>query len=591
MYAFIHCHKSLTNMTYLKLNCASKFILIILLILLFSHSAHAWWNEDWDYRKKLVLDTTTNGVSIDSPLLNPKVLVRLHLGNFVYFTDINAQGSDLRFVHSDDVTPLNYVIESIDTVAGIANIWVELPDLKQDQETTIYMYYGNANARSGENADKFWESDDVAIYQFNERSGAPKDTTAFGHHAISAEVTLGVPGMIGAGIGLANTDNLLTGISEAMQFSSGFTLSTWLKASEKSTNSQMINMGELQVSIDNNFINILYGEVKLRSLYPINVGQWHHLSIGHDTNKLYLFIDGNLNGEIATDIKPSQQGIQIGATEGDNGFVGALDDFRVSTSFKGFDLIKFNALANREDTKLVSYLEDESKTSSGNNFGLIWTMLDTVRIEGWVIICLLGVLGFLSFDILVAKAFHLNRAEHSDAKILEIIQQDESLFASDELLDQKNAHSPLSSILSTYNSEIQLLRTNINSSESSSAAIEVLRSSLDATLVNVSDELNKKIVFVTMAITGGPFLGLLGTVMGVMITFATISAAGDVNVRTIAPGVAAALTTTVLGLAIAIPSLFGYNYIAGRISKRVTAMEVLSDKLLAKAAILFSKSN
>ena len=49
------------------------------------------------------------------------------------------------------------------------------------------------------------------------------------------------------------------------------------------------------------------------------------------------------------------------------------------------------------------------------------------------------------------------------------------------------------------------------------------------------------IVFLTLSIAGGPFLGLLGTVVGVMITFAAIAAAGDVNVNAIAPGIAAAL--------------------------------------------------
>jgi biopolymer transport protein ExbB len=72
-------------------------------------------------------------------------------------------------------------------------------------------------------------------------------------------------------------------------------------------------------------------------------------------------------------------------------------------------------------------------------------------------------------------------------------------------------------------------------------------------------------VLLTIAISGGPFLGLLGTVVGVMITFAAIAAAGDVNVNSIAPGIAAALLATVAGLAVAIPALFGYNYLASRI--------------------------
>jgi biopolymer transport protein ExbB len=72
-------------------------------------------------------------------------------------------------------------------------------------------------------------------------------------------------------------------------------------------------------------------------------------------------------------------------------------------------------------------------------------------------------------------------------------------------------------------------------------------------------------VLLTIAIAGGPFLGLLGTVIGVMITFAAIAAAGDVNINAIAPGIAAALLATVTGLAVAIPSLFAYNYFNVRI--------------------------
>ncbi len=566
-----------------------KLCLHVFLLCLFSQYAHAWWNEDWEYRKRLVLDTTSSGVQIEAPLLQPRILIRLHLGNFVYFTDLKAQGSDLRFIHSDDTTPLKYTIESIDTVAGIANIWVELPELINNQETIIYMYYGNADARSAQNVDQFWSVDDVVILQFNELAGVPKDSTAFGHHAISADVTLGVPGIIGAGVGFADTNKLLVGTSNAVDLSAGFNVSTWIKSSENSSNSHLFSLGELTVNIDNGFISVSVDEKELRSQFPLNIGQWHHVAIAHDQSTAYLLVDGQLNTSIASDISLDLDNIILGATDSQPGFIGTLDDFRLSTKFQGLDVVKFNALASREDSKLITYSEDESKAASGNNFGLIWTMLDTVRIEGWVIIGLLAILGFLSFDIIVAKAFHLKRVEHKDSLVLASLN--DNVETNNTGMFNKDDHSPLSRIVSTYNTEMKEIKGNVTNGQSSAAAIEVIRSALDATLVNVSDELNRKIVFVTMAITGGPFLGLLGTVMGVMITFATISAAGDVNVRTIAPGVAAALTTTVLGLAVAIPSLFGYNYIAGRISKRITAMEVLADKLLAKAAVTFSTTN
>lgn len=105
-----------------------------------------------------------------------------------------------------------------------------------------------------------------------------------------------------------------------------------------------------------------------------------------------------------------------------------------------------------------------------------------------------------------------------------------------------------------------------------------------------NNRLNDRMVWVTVAISGAPFLGLLGTVVGVMMTFATVAATGDVNVNTIAPGVASAMATTVVGLIIAIPCMFGYNYLATLISKRMSAMEVYADQLLSTFAVLHSSA-
>ncbi|MBC7994710.1 MAG: MotA/TolQ/ExbB proton channel family protein, partial [Rhizobacter sp.] len=71
---------------------------------------------------------------------------------------------------------------------------------------------------------------------------------------------------------------------------------------------------------------------------------------------------------------------------------------------------------------------------------------------------------------------------------------------------------------------------------------------------------------------------------GVMITFAAIAAAGDVNVNAIAPGIAAALVATVAGLAVAIPALFGYNYLTSKISELTSDMQVFIDELVTRIA-------
>ena len=83
-------------------------------------------------------------------------------------------------------------------------------------------------------------------------------------------------------------------------------------------------------------------------------------------------------------------------------------------------------------------------------------------------------------------------------------------------------------------------------------------------------------------------MGLLGTVLGVMITFAAIAASGDVNIAAIAPGGAAALLTTVFGLIVAIPALFGYNYLASKIKSMVADMHVFTEEFVTKLAEHYS---
>ncbi|KCB50576.1 transporter, MotA/TolQ/ExbB proton channel family protein, partial [Bordetella hinzii 1277] len=86
------------------------------------------------------------------------------------------------------------------------------------------------------------------------------------------------------------------------------------------------------------------------------------------------------------------------------------------------------------------------------------------------------------------------------------------------------------------------------------------------------------------AIAGGPYIGLLGTVLGIMVVFLGTAMAGDVNINAIAPGMAAALLATAAGLFVAIPALFGYNRLVGR-NKEINAdMRVFVDEFVARLA-------
>jgi biopolymer transport protein ExbB len=85
-----------------------------------------------------------------------------------------------------------------------------------------------------------------------------------------------------------------------------------------------------------------------------------------------------------------------------------------------------------------------------------------------------------------------------------------------------------------------------------------------------------------LGVAGGPFMGLLGTVWGVMNCFAGLAEASEANLQAIAPGVASALACTLAGLLVAIPSLFGSIFIAGQIKNLNADMNVFIDEFVLK---------
>lgn len=125
-------------------------LLIPLFVLLASGPAHAWWDGKWKYRKKVILDTTPKGADTKEALTDFPVLVRLHSGNFT-FENAKNDGSDIRFVASDDKTPLKYHVEQYDPKTEMVLIWVKVPQVAPaSSEGYFWVYYGNNAASSGD---------------------------------------------------------------------------------------------------------------------------------------------------------------------------------------------------------------------------------------------------------------------------------------------------------------------------------------------------------------------------------------------------------------------------------------------------------
>ncbi len=94
--------------------------------------------------------------------------------------------------------------------------------------------------------------------------------------------------------------------------------------------------------------------------------------------------------------------------------------------------------------------------------------------------------------------------------------------------------------------------------------------------------LESQMILLATAVSGAPFLGLLGTVWGVMDTFSDVAVAGSPNLTTMAPGVSGALITTVMSLCVAIPAMFGYNFLVTSIRSLIVQMDNFAAELASE---------
>jgi biopolymer transport protein TolQ len=102
---------------------------------------------------------------------------------------------------------------------------------------------------------------------------------------------------------------------------------------------------------------------------------------------------------------------------------------------------------------------------------------------------------------------------------------------------------------------------------------------LESGIVTMEERLQKGLVFLAMSSAVGPFLGLLGTVWGIMDSFFEIGEQGSASLPVVAPGIAESLITTVLGLVVAIPSLFFYNIFINRVERLVNEMDSFASQV------------
>jgi len=112
-------------------------------------------------------------------------------------------------------------------------------------------------------------------------------------------------------------------------------------------------------------------------------------------------------------------------------------------------------------------------------------------------------------------------------------------------------------------------------------AMEYVKRTLERTVSQQALRLESGLILLAIAVSGAPFLGLLGTVWGVMSAFSYVAMKGSADLKTMAPGVSGALITTVAGLLVAIPSMFGYNWLVHNLRVATVELDNFAQELVS----------
>jgi biopolymer transport protein ExbB len=425
--------------------------------------------------------------------------------------------------------------------------------------------------------------------------------------------------VIDTGVQLAPTGSIIIPGSPANRIASakGFSFSTWIRLESAEGDGAIFTQVEggkgieIGVSGEQLRVKLSAGQrtAEIARAGLLTVGKWHHLAVTL-ADEMKVYIDGQQSASAPASVPDLGGDLVIGAPPGGRGVAATLDELQVASLTRSADWVRFAVASQPPESQILAYAEDE-ETGGGSTYMEIYRVLaNAVTIDGWVIIALIFVMGIFATNVIVGKWFALARTEQANARFVTQFRTGEAAMMAParglasagaaavdptgtaearEWQRHSNLYRVFQAALGETRKTLDGRRGEGRAEQLNSDDLTVLRSTLEASMVEEASRMNDGLVTLTITVSGAPFLGLLGTVVGIMMTFGAVAAVGDVSVNTIAPGVAAAMTTTVAGLVVAIPVMFAYNYLATKVRMLTSGMEVFANEVIGKLGRTFGE--
>lgn len=221
--------------------------------------------------------------------------------------------------------------------------------------------------------------------------------------------------------------------------------------------------------------------------------------------------------------------------------------------------------------------------------GLIFALTESTW-EGKAILLVLFIGSIFSWSVMLTKMRNLRFARiqsdrfsalfHRSRDPLRIFEQDVS-FEGSPLYEiyRAGCEELCFQMLGSFELDDSLREKLEAAPKISPSQMRAVQAAMERALGESALRLESLMTILSMAVSGAPFLGLLGTVWGVMDAFSRVATATSASLASLAPGVSGALVTTVLGLLVAIPAMFGYNFLVGSIRSMIVRSENFAAEL------------
>jgi biopolymer transport protein TolQ len=215
----------------------------------------------------------------------------------------------------------------------------------------------------------------------------------------------------------------------------------------------------------------------------------------------------------------------------------------------------------------------------------IWTLvLQSTGVVMGVLI-LLAFFSLVSWYIIGYKLFYLQRAHSESEKFLDVFWRSKRLDAIYQSAEDLK-RSPISQVFKAGYIELSKIKGDSQTSTTAHdrsqwlGDMQSIERALERAQTNETTHLESMVPFLATTGSAAPFVGLFGTVWGIMNSFRAIGEKGAANLATVAPGIAEALIATAIGLMAAIPAVMAYNYFVRRIKVLTSEMEAFSNDFL-----------